>query len=161
MCDPRVRRRLLSALAAVAIACVVLGCAQKISTVSGRVLVDGKPLPGGRVTFRPENTAFNSVSVDLDEQGRYQATLPLGKISVSVDNRELAPRPAVRSMSPDALPADLRSKLGAAPRQAAPEVRQSSRYVKIPDRYYTSDSGELDFTVESAGQQHDIELKSN
>jgi hypothetical protein len=80
---------------------------------------------------------------------------------VSVDNRELAPRPAVRSMSPDALPADLRSKLGAAPRQAAPEVRQSSRYVKIPDRYYTSDSGELDFTVESAGQQHDIELKSN
>ena len=79
---------------------------------------------------------------------------------MSVDNRELCRALAPRSMSPSCA-AHIRSKLGAAPRPTAPEVKQSSRYVKIPDRYYTSDSGELDFTLETGGQQHDIELKSN
>jgi hypothetical protein len=47
----------------------VAGCGAGEGKVSGRVLFDGKPLPAGRVTFRPADSRMNSVSVELDEQG--------------------------------------------------------------------------------------------
>src|SRR5436190_19451411 len=78
---------------------LLAGCAPKQTPISGRVLLDGKPLPGGRVTFRPENSKFNSVSVELNEQGHYEAVLPLGMIHVNIDNRELEPRPARSGVS--------------------------------------------------------------
>jgi hypothetical protein len=143
----------------------IAGCGTKQTAITGRVLLDGKPLPGGRVTFRPENSAFNSVSAELNEQGQYQAVLlPVGKIHVIVDNRELEPRPPRSSVSiplPN-LPPEMKSKIGAAPPRSAPtNPNSSSRYVKIPERYYNSESEELDFTLDGKMQQHDIELRSN
>jgi hypothetical protein len=129
------------------------------------VLLDGKPLPGGRVTFRPENSAFNSVSAELNEQGQYEAVqLPVGRIHVSVDNREFEPRPPRSPISiglPN-LPPELKSKIAAAPSRPAPtNPKPSGRFVKIPERYYISEPEDLEFIVDANMQQHDIELKSN
>ena len=74
------------------LAVAVVGCGPNQVKVSGRVLFDGKPLPGGRVTFRPADPSQNSVSAVIDEQGNYAAVLPAGDVQVSVDNSELEPR---------------------------------------------------------------------
>src|SRR5437764_7110771 len=88
------RRRLSAGLVSLAaLILFVAGCGPKQAAITGRVLLDGKPLPAGRVTFRPENSAINSISAELNEQGQFEAVLPLGKIHVSVDNREWEPRP--------------------------------------------------------------------
>ncbi len=145
---------------------VVMGCGPGQGKVSGRVLFNGAPLPGGRVTFRPADPKQNSVSAALDEQGNYQATLPAGEVMVSIDNRELEPRaPRSRTPLPDALSPEAKKLLGPAkpdksqPKSAAntPEKR-SSRYVKIPSKYHDAETSGLQFTVRPGNQPHDIEL---
>src|SRR5437762_14295213 len=64
---------------------IVAGCGPGQAKVTGRVLYDGKPLPGGRVTFMPEGAA-NPVTVNLHEQGNYEAVLPTGERTVRLDN---------------------------------------------------------------------------
>jgi len=143
----------------------VAGCGSGQGQVSGRVLLDGTPVPGGRVTFRPADGRHNSVSAELDREGNYQAVLPAGEVAVSVDNRELEPVPSLGGGLPAGLPPEVRKALGGAkaekPRPTAPEnvpERPSGRYVKIPERYYQSETSELRFTVKGGDQKHDIEL---
>jgi hypothetical protein len=161
-----IRRQPAGLIPLAALAVSLAGCGPKQAAITGRVLLDGKPLPGGRVTFRPENSAFSSVSAELNEQGQYEAVLlPVGTVHVTVDNRELEPRPPRSSISsalPN-LPPELKSKIGSGPPRSAPTTPKSpGRYVKIPERYYLTESEELDFTVDgNTQQQHDVELKSN
>jgi hypothetical protein len=136
-----------------------------MAKVSGRVLFKGEPLPGGMVSFRPEDRRVATVSVRLDEQGRYEAVLPIGPVKVCVTNLDLKPpepRPAGSSLMPDAVPADVREKLRAAPPAGAKPGHSASRppgrYVEIPPRYYNADTAALDFRVEKSGQEHDIPL---
>ena len=81
---------------------LVVGCGPGQGNVSGRVLFNGAPLPGGRVTFRPADPRQNSVSAEIDRQGNYQAVLPAGEVKVCVDNRELEPPPRIGSLAPPA-----------------------------------------------------------
>jgi len=132
-------------------------------TVTGQVLFDDKPLPGGRVTFRPADPKKNSVSAELDQEGRFKVTLPAGEVHVSVDNRELEPAPpGPVGVVPPGLSVEGRKALGEG-KPAAPtrdgSGRHASRYVKIPDRYYTVETSELKFTVTRGEQKHDIKLK--
>jgi hypothetical protein len=118
------------------------------------------------VTFRPADARQNSVSAELDEQGNYQAVLPVGEVKVCVDNREWEPSPGpIGSRLPPDLPPEVRKALGGAkpdqPPPKAPENaprRASARYVKIPDRYYDLETSGLQFTVASGEQKHDLEL---
>ncbi len=143
------------------------GCssASEMGTVSGRVLFNGKPLPGGFVLFRPANPRLNSVTVEIDEQGNYQAVVPAGDVKVSVDNRELEPRNARDAGPAPALPADLLKKMGAVkPDTPPPEApadapdRPSGRYVPIPEKYSDTAKSGLGFTVFPGEQNHDIVL---
>lgn len=152
---------------------VVGGCGVAKGKVTGRVLYKGAPLPGGRVTFRPANPKSNAIPVELDEEGKYEVTLPVGEVQVSVDNRELQPRPAVPRGVPANLPPDVQKALAKAkseappPPAAEPSLAENSavppkprgKYVPIPDKYYTIENSDLKFTVESGNQNHDIELK--
>jgi hypothetical protein len=154
-----IRLGLLLALAAAA------GCGPSTARVSGRVLFKGEPLPGGMVSFRPEDRRVATVSVRLDEQGRYEADLPVGMVRVCVTNLDLKPHeppPAGTSLIPEAVPAEVREKLQAArPAGAKPghnAARPPGRYVEIPPRYYNADTSALDFRVEKSGQEHDIPL---
>jgi hypothetical protein len=118
-------------------------------------------LPAGLVTFRPDNPQQNSITAELDEQGRWSTVLPLGKVHVIVDNREWAPRPARGEITLPSLPAELRSKVAAAPRGNPNPPKASPRYVKIPEHYAIGDTDELDFTVEAGMTTHDIQLKGS
>src|SRR2546423_13180231 len=74
------------------LALVLAGCMSRSGTVSGQVLHENKPLPGGIVTFLPDVQGLSPASAILDEQGHYEVTVPVGEFHIIVDNRELAPR---------------------------------------------------------------------
>ncbi len=144
-----------------------VGCGPGQAKVSGRVLYKGTPLPGGRVCFRPADPRRNSLTVDLDADGNYEAVLPVGDVQVSVDNRELEPRRRPQGMVLPPLKPEVREKLGggANPEKAPPAPGEDAadklpgRYVKIPDKYYDTEKSGLQFKVEPGGQRHDIELQ--
>src|SRR5262249_25514108 len=122
---------------------VMAGCSPRKGKVSGRVLYNGQPLPGGVVTFRPPHPKPNSARAEIAEQGNYSAPTPVGDVQVSVDNRELDPRPSMPSGGlPAGLPPEVAKKLasvGAAkaePKSAeSGPPRPSGRYKKIPEKY--------------------------
>jgi hypothetical protein len=168
MAFARQRARLVCRLGPVALLLVVVvaGCGQGRGSVSGRVLYNGAPLPGGRVTFRPADSAQNTVSVELDKDGNYQAVLPTGAVKVCVDNRELEPVvPFEAPQLPPGLPPGVKKAIGSAkPDKAPPQTPQDAphklpgKYVPIPEKYYSVDTSGLQFTVEGGNQKHDITL---
>lgn len=148
---------------------IVAGCTPAKGTVSGQVLYNGKPLPGGDVTFRPANPRHGPVIVALDEQGNYEAVLPVGEVKVSVENRHLQPPPSLGArpalnvpISPEARKAIASAK----PEKPAPRKDENSpekpagKYVPIPERYHDGDTSKLEFNVEVGNQKHDIELNN-
>lgn len=150
---------------------LVAGCGRATSKVSGQVRFKGTPLPGGQLTFRPDDAKFNTVIAEIDEQGRYEAVLPAGTVKVSVDNRGLEPPSKLDGGA--ALPLDLplspaakKALQGKKADKPAPPARSDNndarkpagRYVPIPDRYYDVTSSGLDFTVQGGDMKHDIEL---
>jgi hypothetical protein len=129
-------------------------------------LLDGAPLPGGTVLFRPVDGRADLVRAVLDESGTFSVELPEGEVLVAVDNRALEPKsgPTGPAKLPPKLQA-IRDKLGkggspAPSPQAPPPPTGPGRYVKIPDKYYSPDSSELTFTVQRGDQPHDIPLSS-
>jgi len=139
--------------------------------VSGRVTYKGQPLPGGLVMFRPADPRQNLITVELDKDGQYSAVLPGGEMTVSIDNRDLEPRPAFGSGVPAGVPIapDIRAKLGKAalpapppdkPVESAdlPPPQPSGRYVPIPVKYYAVETSGLKFTVKGGDQTQDFEL---
>jgi hypothetical protein len=168
----RRRAKWVICLGLLLLAPLVIGCGKANGKLSGRVLLNGTPLPGGRVTFRPADPKSNPVVVDLDEEGKYRATLPVGEVQVSVDNRELEPRAKPIAGSSLNLPPEVRKAMGKANEAAPPtpppaENSPSSppkprgKYVAIPPKYYTIEDSGLKYTIEPGDHQQDIELKSD
>jgi hypothetical protein len=146
---------------------VVTGCGSGRGKVSGRVLFHGEPLPGGWVNFRPADPRQNAVPAQLDEEGRYEAVLPVGEVKVSIDNRQLQPPPNPGGgLAPDLpLTPELRKTLTsgtpAQDRSGSPQAEPSKlpgRYVPIPEKYYTLETSNLQLTVSGGNQEHDFEL---
>jgi hypothetical protein len=143
---------------------LVAGCGPRKVTVSGQVLLDGAALPGGRVTFRPADSAQNSVTAALDKDGRYEAVLPTGEVAVCVDNRELEPLDAAPSDPPPPLPPDVQQKLADAgvnlTTQTTPPKppKPNPNYRPIPPRYYEIETSGLHFTVAPGQAKQDIKL---
>jgi hypothetical protein len=139
---------------------VLAGCGSDQNKVSGRVKFDGKPLPGGLVTFQPTDPQARAVTTFLDEEGNYEVVLPRGEVRISVDNRELAPRgPGSGGMPPDLPPGvkNFDKKAQPKPPEVAP-TRPPGKYVAIPEPYYEIESAGLTYLVEPGEQKHDIEL---
>jgi hypothetical protein len=161
------RRGVAARLVALLLLPVVAGCGPGQGKVTGRVLYDGKPLPGGRVTFMPEGAA-NPVTVMLDEQGNYEAVLPTGEVKVSVDNHELEPRPTLPTGIPPGLPGGAAAKLKEAMRQNPQKAsgavdprmhdKLPGKYVPIPKKYFDYSKSGISFTVQRGDMKHDIEL---
>jgi hypothetical protein len=139
--------------------------------VSGKVLLDGKPLPGGTLSFVSSQPGTSTIFAKIDESGNYgPVDLPLGEIQVAVDNRSLAPPPPRGNVDPTAhmkrLSPELRKMRADTVKQqtAAPQPEgvpaQSGNYVKIPDRYYQIESSNIRFSVEAGEHQRDIPLVS-
>jgi hypothetical protein len=147
------------AAGALLLACVA-GCGASQGRVSGLVLYKGKPLPGGQLTFISADASKRPVSADIDENGRYEAYLPLGDVAIAVENLNLKP--------PDRLPPGF-SPLGiklppaekqtgeAKPNPAAPQLPPGT-YVPIPEKYYDARTSGLTYMVIPGTQTHNIDL---
>jgi hypothetical protein len=114
--------------------------------VSGKVFFQGKPLPGGRVSFLTPNGNFASTG-NIDEHGNYRINAPVGPAQISVDNRILLQAKRWQGKR--------RMKTGGT------EIAVSGNYVPIPPKYYTPDTSQLTYEVKPEPQTHDIELSAN
>jgi hypothetical protein len=123
-----------AAPAAVALLLAVLaGCGPRVGNVSGRVLLDGQPLPSGTVTFvAPDGREW---PYRIGPDGEYQiADFPAGPARVKVTSQP-------------------RSPFGkTAPAEPRPAV--------LPDRYQDPQRSGLDLTVGPGHQDHNILLES-
>src|SRR5262245_43100086 len=163
------RRRLFGFWVGFALLPFLAGCAPGQGKVTGQVTYKGKPVPGGLVTFRPSDPKQNSVTAELDAEGRYSAVLPAGEVVVSIDNRELEPRPTGIPSLPPGLPIapDVRAKIakGTPPKEPEGDAksgedvrRPKGRYLPIPEKYYMAETSELKFTIKAGDQTLNIEL---
>ena len=140
---------------------IVVGCGTKCAKLTGVVRYKNQPLPGGRLTFRPADPRQNTLTVPIDPYGNYVATLPLGEVSISVDNRELAPPPP---SPPLRLPKSL--QLPPTQKEHEPEPTAKSEVSKLPGKYvpiscnyYEVETSGLTWTVQPDAAPHDIELE--
>lgn len=157
-----IERRVATGLCLLALA---VGCGRAgPGRVTGKVLLDGKPVTGGIVTFVPADFKGQSVSASLDESGVYTAELPAGEMLVSFDNHHLAPPPPRAAPPlPKGVRPDLMAKLGrtSGPAPApADGAGGSGRYVKVPEKYSMAETSGLKYTVKPGDQQFDVELSS-
>ncbi|HYT94317.1 MAG TPA: hypothetical protein VEL76_36720 [Gemmataceae bacterium] len=60
------------------------GAAGKLAEVSGTVTLDGKPIPAGAITFTPFDGLSLTTSAAINEEGKYTARVPVGKMKVSI-----------------------------------------------------------------------------
>ena len=118
--------------------------------VSGKVLFQGKPLPGGIVSFAAVNGGFVS-SGTIDEHGNYQIKAPVGDVEISVMNRMLQPSRGSKGMRP----APLKKT------EAKEHQLLKGRWVKIPSHYEDPHTSGLKYTVKQGPQTHDVELSGN
>jgi hypothetical protein len=138
------------------------GCGRPTGHISGKVIYKGQPLPGGRLTFRPADPSLNTVPALIDAEGRYEATLPAGEVTIAVDNRELQPpEPGQRPALPPGikLPGQDGAAKSAAATPNAGEGKLTGKYVPIPEKFYQAETSGLNYTVKKGSENHDIELK--
>jgi hypothetical protein len=149
---------------------VLAGCGPRTGHVTGKVTYKGAPVPAGFITFRPADPSQNSVPVELDAEGNFAVDLPVGEVTVTIDNHEWAPREGPNQGMPHGVPPglplspEIQAKLGP-PRSAAPskdvENRRAPRpgkYVEIPAKYYQGETSGIKFTVKGGAQTETIEL---
>jgi hypothetical protein len=145
---------------------LLAGCGVRTGHVTGKVTYKGNPLPAGWVYFRPADPARSMVSVQLAEDGSFEADLPAGEMAVTIDNRDWEPPPAAGAVPsvPANIPisAEARAKLGPAaakPRNSEPRPSpKSGKYVVIPEKYYDLSTSGLKFTVTGEAQTQNFEL---
>jgi hypothetical protein len=156
--------RFLAALptwaAAVAIMALASGCGPRAGTVSGQVFLDGKPLPGGMVTFLPLARGMNPSSSPIDAEGRYEVSVVEGEYQIAVDNRELEARshPRPPPKAPPGLKLPPPGKADTPPREKEPS--SPGKYVPIPEKYYNGPKSGLRITATGSPQEYRIELKT-
>jgi hypothetical protein len=141
---------------------LALGCSGgsgsvEYAEVTGRVLYDGKPLPGGTVTFLAVKGGFSGGGA-IDENGNYKAEAPVGPVLIAVENRMLVQGKggAGRVNRSEGM-----KQRGAKSTESVTEVRPQGHYVPIPGKYNFPDQSGLTYTVEKGAQTHDIILGDN
>jgi len=126
--------------------------------VSGKVLFQGKPLPGGRVSFVAVKGGFPASGI-INEDGTYQIKAPIGEVQIGVDNSMLRPQSQGKGGS------GTRPKEMSHPK--APDATEGKgqpvkgTWVNIPLQYADPGTSGLTYTVKSGSQTHDIELSAN
>jgi hypothetical protein len=127
-----------------------VGCGgQATGTVSGKVTYQDGPVKGGQVVFAAANG--HSVLADIKEDGSYVAEkVPVGEAKIAVQTRSLG---VTASMPKRSLPPEKQQGGRMSPEEA------KRRFVQIPERYETTETSGLTYTVVQGPQQHDVPLK--
>jgi hypothetical protein len=111
------------------------GCERGRGDVSGTVTLDGKPLPGGMVTFVADNGQAEAARIG--EDGKYTVTnIPVGLARVTV-----VTQPPVRMY------------------ENGKAFEPLGKYVPIPERYRDPETSGLTFDVKRGPQDFDLPLQ--
>jgi hypothetical protein len=140
---------------ALAAAVCAAGCGGGSASVSGEVTYDGKPLPGGNITF-VSTEGRGGGSATLDPSGKYTIVrLPAGTYRVSVVTSTLKPGIGMTKPKNYAPPAGASNPAGYKP----PENEDmSKRYVPIHADYESEKSSGLEFKVKAGANTINIPL---
>jgi hypothetical protein len=124
------------------------GCSSKTGTISGKVLLNGQPLPGGDVSFvsvDQTGKVLSSQAAPIQSDGSYSiAKVPIGPVKITVEGKAGIPKLDPAKMN--------------IPKTALPPIRQESA-VPVPRRYGKLETTDLALTVQGGSQEHNIELK--
>jgi hypothetical protein len=135
---------------------LVLGCTSKpkppeFTEVKGTVLFQGKPLPGGRVTFVSVTGNWSGAG-NIDDKGNYKLEAPVGEVKIGVDNTMLSP-PSRKGPQPPAAKPMLKRPGSEEPDQF------KGHYVDIPEKYHSPEESGLKHTVAKGAAPFDIRLE--
>src|SRR2546423_1446976 len=117
--------------------CIVLvfGCEggpSRPANVSGKVTLNGKPLPGGSIGFVFKDGERGGGEIEPD--GTYDARqLPAGEASVFIDNEALKPAGKAPEKYGDKQGGS--GSVSPAPKDRTINTKPKGEYVKIPDKY--------------------------
>jgi hypothetical protein len=121
------------------------GCGQKYPTeygeVSGKVMYNGNPLPGGRMTYVTVEGGFSD-STTIDENGNYKIKVPVGEVVFAIDNRTVGDE-------------KFQGPILRRPDSPKPQLLKGT-YVPIPKSYYGTKTSKLTYQVTNGPQTHDI-----
>src|SRR5215472_1107620 len=151
----RLRLGLCLALFIVLLASGCRGGGKKLAEhteVSGTVLFNGTPLPGGRVSFfSKEGDPGTNAPIDLN--GKYTIQAPIGDVKISVDNSMLKPGAAKGGGQ------RVGKQQGAGPRPGGDDPTViTGKYIEIPAKYADPNKSGLTYTVKKGEKEHDIIL---
>jgi hypothetical protein len=116
------------------------GCGGRQGTVSGKVTLNGAPLPGGLVSI-----------YDSEDQTRTSKINQDGSYTMS----NVAPGPAKASV----LTMDARTDIRDQGDGSRPKTNAFGPYVAIPPKYMNKDTSGLNLEVKSGKQDFDMPLK--
>ncbi len=141
-----------------AVLTVALGCNKSpysvgYADVSGQVLLDGKPVPGGQVSFVAVNGAL-AARGDIGEDGHYEIKAPIGEVRIGVNNSLLMPPSLKKGKPPKGMMHG--TKEGFVKDEGKPPLK--GRYVNIPTGYLDPATSGLKYTVKPGSQTYDIQL---
>ncbi|MFL5241216.1 MAG: carboxypeptidase-like regulatory domain-containing protein [Gemmataceae bacterium] len=147
---------------------VAMGCGAGAKTVnvSGKVTYQGKPLPGGKITFYPkEGGKLNPASADIQEDGTYACNdAPSGDVKVTVSNEHLNEKPSADPRTRGPMGGNPAMQMQPPKDKAPPtktensDLKKVGKYIQIPDKYKNADKSGLTYTIKN-GDTVDIELK--
>jgi hypothetical protein len=125
--------------------------------VSGKVYYQGKPVPGGTLTFVPEGKGEARTAI-IREDGSYQIDkVQVGSAKISVVSSAVPPASLPRSRVPSMM--DKKPPKDAPPGMEAILATSPGKYVKLPEHFGDPDKSGLKYTVKSGSQDYDIQLK--
>jgi len=135
------RRHGLYMLTFFLLALAVSGCSKKTGTVSGKVLYQSKPLPGGHVNFLSEGPNSTVKTSEIQSDGSYSVSgIPVGPAKITVQGVSARNIPQFKGQ-------------GEAAQQSKPKE------VFVPPQYSNADKSGLKYDVKLGAQSYDIELK--
>lgn len=121
---------------------MVGGCGGSSGTISGKVLYQGKPLPGGYVNFMSEDAKAVIKTSEIGDDGSYSVSgMPVGSAKISVQGL------AARNLA--TVPGQGGGK-GSVPKQ---------KEVYVPPEYGNTETSGLKYDVKSGKQPYDIKLE--
>lgn len=137
-----------------------VGCKPPRGVVEGEIVFNGKPLPGGMLSFvsiGANKKLTVEGSAELSREGTFKIDLPVGEVMIGVDNREFEPLPATgpATLPGDNLPAEVRKSLLESTKAS---TKVSDRWVQIPERYYLPETSKINIKVAKGTQKVQIEL---
>jgi hypothetical protein len=146
-----------------------LGCGgSKTAKLSGKVLFDNKPLPGGTITFYPaDGGKLNPASTAIQEDGTYSLdNAPTGEVKVSVSNAHLKGANDGIKRGPGGGPPPASQNIKAPPEVMAKMPQQPpdnkltpiGKYIPIPDKYGKPETSGLSTTIKG-GNQTDVNFE--